>query len=160
MKYLSNAIYNLLLFGFLLFQACSNDSIPKECAGTWKENVKVSIRYPADNEFRFESHDHILLQLEISDDHKVNGSIGNASIENAELEINRGKLGKWLNIKTDYIIKNGEIKGHIVDTDPHDERNFTIPFNMKENKISGSIMVIFPSKYPYPLCRVNLMKSN
>ena len=94
------------------------------------------------------------LTLEIDEDMNVSGQIGNATIEDGKLNSNRN----WLNIKSDYIIEFGYIIGKIDNNDVEDDRKFTLPFDLIDSKIDGSIYIIYDWQNPQVLCEVAMKK--
>jgi hypothetical protein len=81
----------------------------------------------------------------------VSGMVGQLTIINCKLKKNRNNFEKFLNIKTDYIICNGQIKGKINDNDSKNLRDLSIPFNIKNNVLLGSIFEVEGWKYPNPI---------
>ena len=95
--------------------------------------------------------------LTILEDATVEGSIGEATLEDCVLKRNRGELGRTLNLATDYIIMDGHLAGPIVSG--HDENNtkaFMLPFNLVEGRIQGGLNWQQKWMYPYPLCDIDL----
>ena len=61
---------------------------------------------------------------------------------------NRGWLGRTLHVATDYIVR-GVMEGKVTPNDPGGRREFTLPFNIVDGTLAGSIMLL-PKK---PLTR-------
>lgn len=95
--------------------------------------------------------DYFLVELQINPDGTVNGKAGEAVFVDCRCEKNRSWFGKLLNIKTDYIIKGGYLSGKISSEDSKVKREFTIPFNIEDGTLKGSIMETFRWEYPNPL---------
>ena len=79
-------------------------------------------------------------------------------MKNCTARHNRGWFGKLLNIKTDYIIKGGYLEGALTSKDSTNIKKFTMPFNIVNGEIKGTVMQIFKWKYPRPLVRVRISK--
>lgn len=95
----------------------------------------------------------VTFDIIIHEDATVEGAIGDATIEESVLKHNRGELGQSLNIATDYLISDGYLSGPIVlGEDENDVKAFSIPFNLVDGHIRGSLFWRQEMKYPYPLC--------
>lgn len=130
--------------------ACSKKELPQSLIGSYKCEVIVNIRDNGKQEADF--------NMVVHDDFTVTGQIGNAVLKNCRLEANRNDLGRKINIKTDYIVTGGSINGKIYDEDVLNQRDFTLPFNVENDTLKGSVMVLDKFKYPWPLCDVYLTK--
>ena len=94
------------------------------------------------------------LDITIHEDAKVEGTLGEAILEECVLKLNRSDLGRALNMASDYIIVDGYLSGPIVSgEDAGDLKGFTIPFDLVDGHIQGGLMWLQTSKYPFPLCR-------
>jgi hypothetical protein len=51
-----------------------------------------------------------------------------------------------LNIKTDFIVSGGTLQGKVTPRDEGTDSRFTIPFNMVDGKLKGTIMLL--PKFP------------
>jgi hypothetical protein len=97
----------------------------------------------------------VALTVIIHEDAVVDGTIGEATLQDSVLKQNRGELGRRLNIASDYIIINGYLSGPIVPgQDDNELKSFTIPFDLADEKIQGGLMWRQEWRYPYPLCKV------
>ncbi len=92
------------------------------------------------------------IKILIHADGTVSGTVGLAKLKGV-YDTNRGWLGRLLNIRSDYIIKSGQIIGKVYTDDVLISRQFTLPFNMCESQLRGGIMIVKKWKYPRPLCR-------
>ena len=95
--------------------------------------------------------------LHISADGNVTGRIGGAELSDCVVEANRGRFGRMLHIKTDFIIR-GKIIGAVVPGSESGTHKINAPFNLRDARIIGSIFVIYPIKYPYPFSRLRLSR--
>lgn len=102
--------------------------------------------------------DSINIEIKINEDGSVTGIIGDAEMENCRIKLNRNRFERLLGIKTDYIIDGGYLKNGINKDDMKTKRNISIPFDLKDGKISGSLFEVERWKYPDPLFpRLTLM---
>ena len=99
----------------------------------------------------------VALNITINADATVDGTVGEATIEESVLKRNRGELGRSLNMASDYIIIDGHLSGPLVSgADENEVKSFTIPFDVVDNQIQGGLMWLQTGKYPFPLCIVEL----
>ena len=152
---LSRLICFLLLLCSVWFaRAGEEQDYPHNLAGEWQGKGRVykgHIQTAAGDSVKTDS---VFLSITLHRDGAVTGHIGGAQFIDCRHKRNRGWLGRLLNIKTDYIIKGGHLKGPIVPADSVDIKEFTIPFNLTDGKIKGTCMWLRPWKYPDPLVRV------
>jgi len=93
----------------------------------------------------------IRIEFRIQENGTVLGHVGEAVMRGFVFQRNRGNVGRWLNIKTDYIIHHGALEGAIYEGDSAEEKEFAFPFNVQDGKLTGTIMRIEGMKYPWPL---------
>ena len=81
------------------------------------------------------------------------GRIGQAVFNDCIIHRNRGWLGRKLNLKTDFIVLGGYMEGKITPKDEGKRREFTIPLNIVNGKLTGTIMLLpkFPLTRPLKL---------
>lgn len=128
---------------YVLFISCKQWEVPSHLIGNWQAKQKVTVRYKPDGKFVFvNAPDSILIQFSIDKEGYVSGQLGNATFTNCKVLKNRGDLGRKLNLATDYVIK-GELNGAIFEGDPHLKKEISAPFDVKENKMSGSLFQLF-----------------
>lgn len=139
-------------------QCSSGWKVPESLNGSWIGNQKVRIRTKdANNHFLFiDAPDSVLLTLNISLTGLVTGSFGNARLEGCTVNKNRGWLGKKLNIQTDYILK-GKLIGQVFQGDPLAFIDFSLPFNLKDNSISGGL-IQFEGGGIFPMAGILMIK--
>ncbi len=88
--------------------------------------------------------------LEIHKNGNVSGTLGDSQLIECKITLNRVRFERFLQIKTDYIIK-GYIDSKINEHDELFMRKISIPCNIDDNVLLGSIFHIETLKYPYPL---------
>jgi hypothetical protein len=95
--------------------------------------------------------------LHITTDGKVTGRIGGAELTNCIVAVNRGWFGRRLHLWTDFIIR-GQISGAIAPGSETGIHPINAPFNVDGTRMSGSLFVIYPVKYPYPFLSLRLSR--
>jgi hypothetical protein len=138
----------LFLCWTILTFSCSEEAIPVPVAGTWSSTQVVSVRLnPPGKPYGF-VRDSVRVSLTIRSDRTVEGSVGHATLEEATITRNRGAVGHTLDLNTDFLI-TGKLVGNIFPADTLDTKNVTIPFNVENGALAGTIfqnegMGIFP----------------
>jgi len=128
---------------YLLFVSCKQWEVPTDLIGNWQSKQKITVRNKVNGKYVFiNAPDSIPLEFIIDEKGNVNGHLGNAVFENCKVQKNRSDLGKKLNLATDYVIK-GNLKGTIFPEDPHMTKEISAPFNVKNNKMEGSLFQMF-----------------
>lgn len=98
------------------------------------------------------SENRVSIQLIISEDGSVTGKIGEAELLGCKVMRNRNRFEKWIGIKNDYIIKNGSLDGSIAKGDTTKKRNISVPFDITDGNITGSLFELGHWwEYPDPL---------
>jgi hypothetical protein len=93
--------------------------------------------------------------LNIAADGRVTGRVGGAELSACAVAKNRGWLGRWLHIKTDFIIQ-GQVIGAVVPGSESSLHQISAPFNLDGPRISGTMFVLHPFSYPYPFLQFRL----
>ena len=121
---------------------------PPELTGTWWQGEVQAVAESgvAQGEPRL-----VEVSITIAADGKVSGKVGTAVLQQCQLQANRGWLGRLLNLKTDYIVRGGYLEGPVWPGDVVTKRSFTIPFNLREGELVGTVMVLQSWRYPHPL---------
>jgi hypothetical protein len=87
--------------------------------------------------------------LNISTNATVTGQVGGAELTDCTVRANRGWLGRFLHLKTDFIIV-GKISGSVVPGSEGGTRPINVPFNLQGAQIDGTMFVVYTFKYPFP----------
>lgn len=139
------------------------ETIPAPLIGTW--HGESTVRLPIG--FVPESDDDptddvvlpVALDITIHDNGTVTGTAGDAELMECVLKQNHGELGRRLNMATDYIVMDGYLSGAIVPADEMPEKDLTIPFNIVDGHLRGSLFWVKEGQYPLPLLsRLDLVK--
>ena len=131
------------------------DEIPETLLGTW--HGESSVRLPIvfvpepDNDPSDDLFVSVTINITIHEDGVVTGMIGGAELKNCVLKQNRGELGRQLNVATDYVIIDGYMDGPIVTADEVLAKDLSIPFNVVDGRIEGSLFWRKAGRYPLPL---------
>jgi hypothetical protein len=152
-KPLASLVFSGIIIALFTLPSQSKSSWqpPDSLAGTWSAKSEVFAdfkkgKYPSEY-----PEDLIDITIQINRDATVDGKVGDATLKDCWIKKNRSWFGRWLNIKTDFIICKGTIDGKVVPEDKLTSRRFTIPFNIVDGKMRGSIMLLYKWKYPYPM---------
>lgn len=131
------------------------DTVPAALLGAWHGEATVRLPIVFEPEPDSDPTDDVLLPLAIDitidEDGTVTGTVGDAELVDCVLKQNRSELGRQLNIATDYIVMDGYLAGAIVIEDETPEKNITIPVNLVDGQLRGSLFWVKAWKYPLPL---------
>lgn len=131
------------------------DTIPDTLLGAWHGDSTVRLPIVFAPEPDDDPTDDMVLpvaiDITIHADGKVTGTVGAAALTDCVLKQNRGELGRWLKLATDYIVMDGYLAGPIVPEDETGEKAITIPFNLVDGRLRGSLFWGEAWKYPRPL---------
>jgi len=127
--------------------------------GKWTGQAEIFSEFKKGESPSTFPEDWINIEITINEDGSVTGMVGDAKMENCSIKLNRNQFEKALGIKTDYIINGGDLVNGINEEDQSARRNISIPFDIKDGKISGSLFEVEKWKYPDPLFpRLTLIK--
>ncbi len=139
------------------------ETIPAPLIGTWhgESTVRLPIVFvpESDDDPSDDVRVPVAIELTIHDDGTVTGTVGDAELVECVLKQNRGELGRRLNMATDYIIMDGYLAGAVVPEDETPEKDLTIPFNIVDDHLHGSLFWEKEWQYPLPLMpQIELVK--
>ncbi|NOZ62866.1 MAG: hypothetical protein GXO74_14485 [Calditrichaeota bacterium] len=147
----------VLLLAQFSFAAAKNN-VSDSLVGTWQGRCKIYLPISKIPKLA-NAKDTVNVKITIHKDGSVQGKVGDTEMMNCRFGKNRGWFGRWLNIKTDFIIKGGYLKGSLYKGDSVQVKTFTLPFNIIDGKMRGSVMRTFKWKYPFPLVKILLSLS-
>lgn len=133
-------LFSILLFSSFILSACSEWVIPGDLPGTYTGNQKVMIRYNRDGQYIYRD-DYVLMNLFIDKKGNVCGLVGGATFEGCTVTQNRSWIESQLGIKTDFLIK-GMLKGNTFDKDTLVNKDISIPFNIINSELNGSLFLM------------------
>lgn len=128
---------------------------PPELIGTWSGTVEIFGSFKVQPYPSKAPEDHQKVTITINSYGTVTGNIGNAIFKKATIHKNRSWIGRKLNLKSDYIVSGGTLQGKVTPQDKGTNSKFTVPFNIEEGKLKGTIMLIpkFPLTRPLNLTK-------
>jgi hypothetical protein len=134
----SHCVLVMIALSSLLCVACNEWNVPNELVGTWTSRQVVRVRYTLSfASFRFVK-DSASIVLTIRNDRTVEGQVGGATFEGCTVAKNRGTIARTLDLYSDYIIV-GKLLGSIFPQDSIASKNISIPFNVEEGSVKGTI---------------------
>jgi hypothetical protein len=101
------------------------DPTPAELRGTWKGSARCIVTWAEDH--------RLPIDLTITPEGSVSGTIGTARLVGGYLAKNRGELGRSLGIKTDYVV-HASLDGVVIQGEPVTSKVLFIPFDLTERK--------------------------
>jgi len=104
--------------------------VTKEMAGHWSGHGDIVVSWTRQKQ--------IDVQLTISPDGSVQGTIGDAALIGGHLTRNRGWLGRALDIKTDYII-TGRLQNCLIDGEGVCRDSVKIPLDWSKGHFTGGL---------------------
>lgn len=98
--------------------------------GQWEGNARIIVNWC--------SQPRLHVVLEIHPDGSVMGRVGDATLLDGRIQGNRGRLGRKLNLATDYIIK-GRLSGPVVAAEDIRREGVSIPLDFTAGGFAGGI---------------------
>lgn len=103
--------------------------------------------------------DSVRMRITILPNGTVEGTAGGAAFVQCRVTRNRGWLGRKLNLGTDWWIQKGLLEGPVVPGDAETRREISLPFNMVQGCLRGSLFERKGWRYPNPILpRLHLRK--
>lgn len=127
-----------LAFSILILNACGSKDLPASLSGTYSGKADLILRSDTVGKFVF-VEDSVFVNITISNT-LISGNIGNASFDACKIRSNRGWLSRKLNLKTDFLI-TGNLVGLLNEKDSTSIKDLSIPFNLSEAGIEGSVFL-------------------
>jgi hypothetical protein len=147
----------LALLLTVVASAPASAQLPDELTGRWQARPDVSTRSRLpDGDYHF-THDTLPIRLDVTADGRVTGVVGGATLADCTLRRNRGRVGRMLRIKTDYVIR-GRLVGPVFAGDTVRERRISAPFNLRDGALRGTLfhLVGLAGLDLYPMARLEL----
>ena len=125
--------------------------LPPTIVGEWTGQVEVFAPFKRGKSPSSYPEDWISVALVIDETGKVSGQIGDAHLTPCQVKLNRNDFERWINIETDFYIQEATLTGPISPLDPAASRIVSIPFNIIDGQLRGSIFQVEDWHYPDPL---------
>ena len=157
-------INKLSALSCILMLGCSPEkpgTIPKiqdELQGEWNGNEVAKVRFVRGfGDYVFlSSGAPVPCFIRIEPNGKVEGNLGTAIFRGCGIEPNRGALGRWLNLATDFRIA-GRLEGPIFQGDTIQVKQISIPFTQIVDSLTGSIFQMEGNSL-FPMAGFELVK--
>jgi hypothetical protein len=109
--------------------------------GEWKGSGEAKVRFVRGfGDYVFlSSGAPVPCFIRIDPNGKVEGNLGTAIFRDCRIEPNRGALGRWLNLATDFRI-SGRLEGEIFQGDTIQLKQISIPFTQIGDSLTGSVL--------------------
>ena len=120
----------LAMAGFILGSLAQADFPPASMAGPWKGDSVIYVNWTVQR--------HLPVSITIAADASVSGTIGDAHLANGHLSVNRGPVGRALNLATDFII-TGDLQDPIIAAEGISRDRVFVPFDMKNGQLVGGV---------------------
>jgi hypothetical protein len=98
--------------------------------GTWSGDGQIVVNWT--------NQRSIHVRLVILADGSVSGEVGDARLTNGRIARNRGAIGRFLNIKTDYIVF-GDLRGPVIASEHIQRDGVKMPLNWNGSEFSGGL---------------------
>jgi len=131
---------------------------PTELVGTWEGTSQLTREFWIQPDQKSSAENWRTVSLTVLPNGAVEGKAGGAALTNCVIKRNRGCLSRKCNIRTDYIIV-GYLNGKIAPNDTSGVKQITIPFNIIDGRVQGSVFTLKKWRYPSPVFpRLNIVK--
>jgi len=152
------SIILMLLLSYSKSESATNWTPPSSIVGDWSGKHLVVVRTKTNGKYNFiKSTGAVNFNLSIHLDGNVTGTLGNASFEGCMVKKNRGWIGRVLNLKTDFVIK-GNLVGAIFPDDQNKNKVISMPVDLENNTLKGSLFQIEGAIDMFPMVDVRLSK--
>lgn len=142
----------VLLLAGRSVQAAVPDS---QLVGTWQGHSRFTgISYEESTTNKV-TPTTVEMTLQITSDGKVTGKFGGAKLTDCQVMANRGWVGRHLNLWSDFIIR-GRLEGAIAPGSEGGIHEISIPFNLENYGLHGTVFRQQPWRYPYPFLNLKL----
>lgn len=102
----------------------------RDMIGTWAGYAQIVVKWTDQPSI------HVLLVILAGG--AVSGEVGNARIAHGRITANRGPVGRFLHIKTDYIV-SGELEGPVIAAEHVLRDGVKLPLNWDGTAFTGSV---------------------
>lgn len=131
------------------------ERLPAELVGNWNTVTELAGALRTGSYPEADPDDWQPLALAIGPDGVVTGAFGGARVLRAQVEVERGWLGRWLGRGPSYLIR-GELEGPVTPRDAGGSRRFALPCRLEAGALLG-VLTLAPH---HPISRpLSLQKS-
>jgi|GEM_PF-1350144 len=123
---------------------------PEALLGRWAGQSEISSQFRKGQSPGEDPADWVRIEITVTADGRVIGMVGNAELVDCTVRLNRTSFERFIGIKTDYII-TGSLNNSIVPADTAVKRSISIPYNLSDEGLKGSIFEVESWQYPDPL---------
>jgi hypothetical protein len=107
------------------------DRVPDaRLVGTWEGDAAIVVSWTTQRQLH--------VRLAVAPDGRVTGEVGDARLVDGRLRRNRGRLGRLLHVKTDYIVR-GALTGAVIAAEGVTRDAVSIPFNRAGESLLGAV---------------------
>ncbi|MEI6089028.1 MAG: hypothetical protein WCR42_01110 [bacterium] len=139
-------------------ESATNWTPPQSIVGNWSGKHLVVVRTQTNGKYNFtKSPGALNFNIIIYSDGKLTGTLGTATFEGCVVYKNRGWIGRTLNLKTDFVIK-GKLVGPIFPEDAIKNKTISMPLNLENNTLKGSLFQMEETIDKFPMVDVRLSK--
>jgi hypothetical protein len=124
------AIVPLLCFTMTSIVAASENIVSSNMVGHWAGNARIIVVWCQQT--------NLPVSFQIQPNANVTGTVGDATLTNAQFKANRGWLGRKLNLKTDYIV-TGKLSGPIIKNERIARSGVSIPLTFTGSNFVGGV---------------------
>jgi hypothetical protein len=123
--------HRLLVVALLLPTLSLSGQLPDPAmVGTWSGDGQIVVNWTDQRS--------IHVRLVIVADGSVSGAVGDAQLTSARIARNRGAIGRFLHIKTDYIV-SGELRGPVIASEHVQRDGVKMPLNWNGSVFTGAL---------------------
>ncbi len=145
-KYIFIGVIGMLVLVFV------GVTINRQILDRWQPDQDIIGTWSGSGETRkFGELEKINVVITIDKSGSVKGVVGDALLEDCVIKLNRNDFERFINVKNDYIIKGGHLSGLINRDDDVAYRDITIPFDIQDDTIGGSLFHVEGITYPEPI---------
>ena len=113
-------------------------SINHQMLEKWQPDQSITGTWIGSGETRqFGNLESIEIMMTIDESGIVSGTVGEALLEECVIKLNRNDFERFINVKNDYIIREGKVSGMINSRDDIAYRDISMPFNIIDDTIKA-----------------------
>jgi len=153
----SRHLFNILIPVIFILTSCNESGISGDLQGTYNGKERVILRFDRGGQYIYKD-EYVMVSLMIDKSGEVIGMVGDAMFEGCSVKQNRGWVARQLGIKTDFLIQ-GMLKGNTFDKDTILNKDISIPFNIENGELKGSL-ILRTKGDSYPVISILKLQKN